>query len=110
MRRWSSCSAPPGSWMSDLKPWEDVPICPVMYPYRPPARGMSRCNGPLVPKRAADWNHRAMEDHRLVCCACGEGQVGTDAEVEQAERAQRAWEEEERDRATRQWVGVEVKT
>lgn len=53
------------------------------------------CNGHLIPKRAADWNHRAMADHQLVCCACGEGQVGTDAEVEQAERAQRAWEAEE---------------
>ena len=75
--------------MSDLKPWEDTPSCP---------RGTSAgtvCYGPLIPKRAADWNHRAMADHQLVCCACGEGQVGTDAEVEQAERAQRAWEAEE---------------
>lgn len=51
--------------------------------------------GPLIPKRAADWNHRASEEHRLVCCSCGEGQVGTDAEVAQAEAAQQAWEAEE---------------
>lgn len=97
--------------MSDLKPWEDTPICqrPQEGKTRSGGEWVGKCYGPLIPKRAADWNHRADEDHRLVCCACGEGQVGTDSEVEQAERAQRAWEEENRDRATRQWVGVEVK-
>lgn len=75
--------------MSDLKPWEDTPMCPML------SLDGATCRSPLIPKRAADWNHRADDGHRLVCCACGEGQVGTDSEVEQAERAQRAWEAEE---------------
>lgn len=47
-----------------------------------------------VPQRAWDWNHRAKpsEGHNLACPACGGGWVGTPEEVEQAERAQRAWE------------------
>jgi hypothetical protein len=81
--------------MSDLKPWHDTPLCPRDVA-KPGTGGHGPCRGPLIPRRAADWNHCAEPEHRLVCCSCGEGQVGTDAEVEQAERAQQAWEEEER--------------
>ena len=78
--------------MSEAKPWHDTPLCP-----RPTSgkHAGGSCMGPLIPKRAADWNHRAAPDERLVCCSCGNGQVGTDAEVEQAERAQKAWDAEE---------------
>lgn len=40
-------------------------------------------------------HHRGAEyprEVRLVCHACGHGWIGTDAEVEQAERAEAAWE------------------
>jgi hypothetical protein len=77
--------------MSDLKPWEDTPMCQRVTARMSTGTALP-CRGPLIPTRAADWNHRAMADHRLVCCACGEGRVGTDSEVEQAEKAQRAWE------------------
>lgn len=90
--------------MSDIKPWHDTPSCE-----RPRTTDPSRaCGGPLIPRRAADWNHRANHEDRLVCCSCGEGQVGTDAEVEQAERAQQAWEEEERRHAVVMRTGVEA--
>lgn len=61
-----------------LVPWHDTPMCP--------------CGGPMVGRRVARWNHRAELAHRLVCCACGEGRIGTDEEVAQAERADAAWE------------------
>lgn len=74
-----------------MNPATDCPRCP---------RGC----GPFgIPYRAAYWNHRARETDRIVCPCCGRGWVGTDAEVEQAERAQVAWDaqqdEEERQRA-----------
>ena len=40
------------------------------------------------------FNHRANTGDRIVCCACGTGRVGTDAEVEQARKADAAWETE----------------
>lgn len=64
-----------------IPPYCDVPLCPV-----------SGCNGPLVTRAE---HHRRWEydpAHRLICLNCGEGRVGTDAEVEQAERARVAWE------------------
>ena len=70
---------------ADLKPWHDTPVC-----------NQNTCTGPLIPKRSADWNHRATAVDRLVCCSCGLGCVGSDAEVEQAERAQVAWDAEEK--------------
>lgn len=92
--------------MTNVKAWHDTPLCPRPMTGK---RAGDSCMGPLIPRRAADWNHRATAEARLVCCSCGEGQLGTDAEVERAERAQKAWEREERDALTRQWTGVEVK-
>lgn len=71
-------------WPGELKPWEDCPQCP--------------CGGPMVTRAKADsgWNHRAHEGDRLVCCACGDGKIGTDAEVEQATRADAAWDDEKK--------------
>jgi hypothetical protein len=63
-----------------MRPWEDTPLCP--------------CGGPLVTTQVAHWNHRAGVAARLVCCACGEGRVGSDAEVERASKADAAWEAE----------------
>lgn len=82
---------------TQLKPWHDTPVCGRVTT-TPIVGGMAvkPCGGPLLPRRAADWNHRASPEDGLVCCSCGEGVVGTDAEVEQAERAQQAWEAEER--------------
>ena len=79
---------------ADLKPWHDTPQCRRLVA-KPGTGAAGGCGGPLIPKVAADWNHRADSEDRLVCCSCGYGSVGTEAEVEQAERAQRAWEEEE---------------
>lgn len=50
------------------------------------------CGGPMVTTAEAHWNHRAEPEHRLVCCACGEGRVGTDEEVAQAEAARKVHE------------------
>lgn len=63
-----------------MKPYHDTPIC--------------ECGGPMVGRAVANWNHRAEREHRIVCCACGEGRVGTDAEVAQAEKADAAWKAE----------------
>lgn len=81
-----------------MRPWHDCPKCP----------GCGSTVG--VPRRAADWNHRAKEGDRIVCPACGTGWVGTDAEVAQAESAQQAWEahESEEMRLERQAPALDV--
>lgn len=62
-------------------PWHDCPKC--------------QCGGPLVTVADTDgWNHRAKPEDRLVCLGCGEGVVGTDAEVAQATAADAAWDAE----------------
>lgn len=60
-----------------MKPWHDSPLCP--------------CGGPLVTTPIANWNHRAKKTDRLVCCACGEGKVGSDEEYQRAVRSDAAW-------------------
>lgn len=89
--------------MNEVKPWHNTPTCRRSIT-REILAGLhaTTCKGPLIPKRAADWNHRAMPEHRLVCCSCGNGQVGTDEDVERAERAQNAWEAEE----ARNWAAT----
>lgn len=67
-----------------MKPYLDCPRCPHC--------GLSVS----VPRRAADWNHRAKPQDRIVCTACGNGWVGSEDDVAQAERAHLAWEEKER--------------
>ena len=68
-----------------MNPWHDCPPCP------------NGCGHVGVPIRAGGWNHRADPDkHNLVCPACGAGWEGTPEEVEQAERAQLAWEAKRR--------------
>lgn len=52
--------------------------------------------GPTVPRARADWNHRAKPGDRIVCSACGDGWVGTIAEVTQATAAQLEWDAVER--------------
>lgn len=64
-----------------LPPWHESLLCDV--------RG---CRGPMVTVAIAQWNHRAKTGDRIVCCACGNGRVGTDEEVEQARAADAAWE------------------
>lgn len=63
-----------------LKPWHDTPRCAL-------------CRGPLV---TVEWSGRMdrvrNQDDRLICCACGESCRGSDAEVEQAKRADAAWD------------------
>ena len=66
-----------------IHPWHDTPTC-----------GVNGCAGPMVCISNNDdgmWNHRAKPGDRTVCCACGEGRVGTDAEYEQAAHADAAW-------------------
>ena len=61
-----------------MKPYHDTPRCPL-------------CEGPLV---TAEWSGNGVrtEGDRLCCAACGESCVGTDAEVEQAKKADAAYE------------------
>jgi hypothetical protein len=47
-----------------------------------------------IPARV-DRHHSGPEESTLKCPACGVGWVGTPAEVEQAEKAQAAWERRE---------------
>jgi hypothetical protein len=65
-----------------MKPYHDTPTC--------------HCGGPMVLVENATWNHRADDGERIVCCACGDGRAGTDAEFEQARRADEAWKTETR--------------
>jgi hypothetical protein len=57
----------------------DVPLC------------HAPCNGPLVTRAEHHRGNEYDPAHRLVCLNCGDGRHGTDAEVEQAERARDAW-------------------
>lgn len=67
-----------------MKPWHDCPKCP-------------HCGSrTAVPKRGWDWNHRANPGDNLACPACGGGWFGAPGEVDQAERALKAWENEKR--------------
>ena len=62
------------------KPWHDTPRC------RP-------CGGPLVTPEWAGRRDRVSDPgHRLICCACGISCLGTDAEVEQAKKADAAYD------------------
>ena len=60
-----------------MLPHHDTPMC--------------LCGGPMVLVGNAHFNHRANKGDRIVCCACGKGRRGTDAEVEQATKADAAW-------------------
>jgi hypothetical protein len=51
----------------DLLPCHDTPTC--------------TCGGPMVGIGNAHWNHRADDGDRIVCCACGDGRPGTEAEA-----------------------------
>lgn len=62
---------------------------PLDVPWHECSRGL---RGPMVGIASAHWNHRANPGDRLVCCACGDGIVGTDEQVAQAAAADAAHE------------------
>lgn len=64
------------------EPWHDTPICPL-------ERGGMPCMGPLT---AAD---ELLGPDELWCCACGRKSAAKPEHVEQAKRADAAWEAEQ---------------
>lgn len=65
----------------ELKPWHDCPACP---------KCQSTVGTPARLEEPGRWYGPA--DATLFCPACGAGWVGSAAELEQAERAQAAWD------------------
>ena len=75
-----------------MKSWHDTPRCEAIRRLRLGVQGV--CEGPMVLVATAIFNHCANPGDRIVCCACGTGRPGTDAEVAQARKADAAWEAE----------------
>jgi hypothetical protein len=69
-------------------PWHDTPRCEA--PDRDGPKGV--CGLAMVPVSQMSNGYGGPAGSRIACSGCGEGRVGTAAEVRQAERAQRAWE------------------
>lgn len=74
-------------------PWHDTPRCTAKQ------EDGSACGLAMVPVRFMVNGYGGSQSEanaRIACTGCGEARRGTEAEVAQAERAQRAWEAYER--------------